>query len=370
MISRTFVVFICLVLAISFMVGCKSVETTSAMLHNQNGRPDLAIELANKALAKNPQDPEAEFQLGVAYSLFDSVGLAFQHYTKALQYDPKREKIVNDNIQSNFAKHYNAGLNGIKEGDDAAAAKEFAKAVQADPRDEKGYFQLGGTYTRLGDASPDSSAARADYYAKAVINFDKVLELAKPGEKYYTDALSFAGQILAKSGRSDEAASRFRRLIEEDPGNYRNIEKIGYDLLNDGNAKSAVAFLDLAAQARAKIGAEDFTLFYNLGVAYFDIGKNTQDKAMLEKAVGYYERALGITPDDPQTVRNIVVAYVYAEDWRKVVEWGERYAGISPNDPDGWRVLTRAYNELGDKEKARRCELRFDELRKRGSGSQ
>ncbi len=370
MISRTLVAAIVLVAAVAATVGCKSVATTSAMLHNQTGRYDLAIQKANEALAENPKDPEAEFQLGVAYSYLDSVGLAFDHYTKSLQLDPKREKLINDNIQSNFAKHYNAGLNGVKEEDDSTAAREFAKAVLADPRDEKGYFQLGAAYTRLGDASPDSSAERMGYYANAVTNLDKVLELAKPSDKYYTDALSIAGQVLSKSGRPEEAASRFTRLIEEDPGNYRIIERIGYDLLNGGDAKGAVVFLELAARARAKIGADDFTLFYNLGVAHVDIGGDTKDREILDKAVGYYEKALAITPDEPQTVRNVLVAYVYAENWRKTVEWGERYAAINPNDADAWRVLTRAYNELGDKEKAHRCELRYDELKKRGSGSE
>ena len=368
--SRILIVAVVWAAAVSAMFGCKSVETRSAMLHNQTGNYEMAIQRANEALAKNPSDAEAEFQLGVAYSFLDSVGQAYEHYMKALQLDPKRERLVSDNVQSNFAKHYNAGLNAFKDDDLASAADEFSKAAKADPQDEKGHFQLGTTYTRLGDAQPDSSEARQEYYAKAVASFDKVLELAKPTDTHYTQALSVAGQVLARSGRPDEAASRFNRLVEEDPTNYRVIEKIGNDLVETKDWKGAAVFLDLAAQARAKIGQDDFTLFYNLGVAYFNMGKDAEDRALLDKSVEYYEKALVLNPDEPSTVRNVVVAQIYAENWRKAVEWGERYAGINPNDPDGWRLLTRAYNELGDKEKARRCELRYDELRKRGSGSQ
>lgn len=359
-----------LLVAVSAMIGCKSVETTSAMLHNQHGRHDLAIQKANEALAKNPSDAEAEFQLGVAYSYLDSTAFAYEHYIKALNLDPEREKLVNDNIQSNFAKHYNTGLNSVKDDDYTTAAQEFYKAVQADPRDERGYFQLGTTYTRLGDAAADSSAERLDYYAKAVGNFDKVLELAKPTDTHYTDALSIAGQVLSRSGRPEEAASRFTRLVEEDPTNYRVIENIGNELIDSKDWKGAALFLELAAQARAKIGQDDFTLFYNLGVAYFNMGKDASDRPTLEKSVEYYEKALVLNPDEPSTVRNVVVALVYAENWRKAAEWGERYAGLKANDPDGWRLLTRIYNELGDREKARRCELRYDELRKGGSGSE
>lgn len=370
MTSRIFVATSLLVAALAAMIGCKSVETTSAMLHNQHGRYDLAIQKANEALAKNPKDAEAEFQLGLAYSFQDSVGLAYEHYMKALELDPKREKLVNDNVQSNFAKHYNAGLNSLKDDDNFTAAHEFNKAVLADPRDEKGYFQLGTTYARLADARPDSSADRKEYYSKAVTALDKVLELAKPTDPHYTDALRIAGQILARTGRPEEAISRFNRLVEEDPTKYSVIENIGTDLVSAQDWDGAVVFLELAAKARAKIGQEDFTLFYNLGVAYFNMGKDTGDKAALEKSVEYYEKALALSPDQPETVRNVVVAEVFAENWRRAMEWGERYASIKPDDPDGWRLLTRIYNELGDKEKARRCELRYEELRKRGSGSQ
>jgi len=344
--------------------GCKSVETTSAILHNQSGRYDLAIKTANEALATNPNDAEAEFQLGLAYSYLDSVGLAYQHFMRSAQIDPTRDKDAQNNIQSNFAKHYNKALNHEKDGDHVAAAAEFERAVEADPVDEKGYSQLGVVYDRLATDSADSAQA-LNYYNMAVANFDKVLELAKPGDKIYVDALKFAGEILATTGRPEEAAARFSRLVEEDPTNYRAIEDIGYELVNARNWKGASLFLDLSAQARSKLGADDATLFFNLGVVNFNMGKDTKDPAALAKAIEYYEKALALNPTDVATVRNGMVVYVYMENWRGAAEWGERFVALSPDDIDGWRTLTRAYNELGDTEKARRCELRFDELRKR-----
>ena len=348
-----------------FLAGCKSVETTSSILHNQSGRYDLAIETATQALADNPNDAEAEFQLGIAYSHLDSVALAYEHFTRAKELDPKREEMAANNIQSNFARHYNVGLNLLKDDDLAGAALEFEKATLADPTEPKGFFQLGSTYALLGDSDPDN----VEYYDKAIPCFDKVLELANPADKSYVDALKYAGQVLAKSGKPGEAVSRFNRLVEEDPTNYEIIEKIGYGRLDENDWKGAAVFLDLAAQARAKIGVEDFTLFYNLGVAHFQMGK-AGDPESLSKAVEYYQEALELKPDEPSTIRNVVVAYVYDEDWRNAAEWGERYVGVEPDEPDGWRLLTRCYNELGDKEKARRCELRYNELIKSKSGSE
>jgi len=353
--------------------GCKSVNTTSAILHNQSGRYDLAIETSNLALAENPNDAEAEFQLGIAYSFLDSVGAAYTHFSRAAELEPKREKDARNNIQSNFARHYNVGLNLLQDDDYHGAAEEFGKATEADPTEASGFYQLGTTYTFLGD---NNEAMAVEYYDKSVVCFDRVLELSNPSDQHYVDALSYAGQVLAKSGKPEEAISRFNRLVEEDPTNYRIIEKIGYDRLDEKDWKGASIFLILASEARAKISAEDFTLFYNLGVANFQMGKGDSgadvptNPEALTASVEYYQEALKLNPDEPQTIRNIVVAYVFLEDWRMAAEWGERYVGVSPDEPDGWRLLTRCYNELGDKNKARRCELRYDELRQRGSSTE
>ncbi|MFQ5511519.1 MAG: tetratricopeptide repeat protein [Candidatus Krumholzibacteriia bacterium] len=337
-----------------FFAGCKSKETTSAIIHNSVGRFDLAIQTATEALAKNPQDAEAHFQLGISYSNLDSTGLAYQHFMKAAELDPNqiRKKNVENNIQSNFAKHYNRALK-VTSDDKAAAVLEFIKATKADPRQSKGFFQLARVYARLGDDDPD-------YYDKAIDSFDRVLELATPAEKHYIDALSLAGEVLAKAGRPEEAVSRFARLVEEDPSSYRVIEKLGYDRLERKDWKGAAVFLDLSAQARSRIGAEDFNLYYNIGVANFQLGKDVAD--FLPKAVEYYQLALNLQPNEPTTTYNIMATYVVGENWREAVTWGERYVDLKPEDPNGWKLLSRSYTELGDQDKGRQCMARYEQL--------
>jgi len=348
-----------LVLVLVAVVGCKSKETTSAMLHNDAGRPDLAIETAKQGLEKDPNDAEAYFQLGVAYSQLDSVGLAYEHFTRAAELDPSRQELANDNIQSNFAKHYNVALNLSRDEDLQGAAKEFKKATMADPRQAKGFFMLGSAYERLGEEDPS-------YYPQAIEALDVVLEIATPADKQYVDALGLAGQVLAMMGKPEEAISRFNRLVEEDPTNYRMIEKIGYDLLDAQDWAGAAVFLELSASARSKIGAEDFNLYYNLGVANFQSGRRQGDQPadleVLERAIGYYEQALVLQPDEPQTVFNVVVAYSAAKDWPRVVAWGEKYVSINAENAQAWRLMSRAYNETGNDAKARECASRYEQL--------
>jgi hypothetical protein len=59
-----------------------------------------------------------------------------------------------------------------------------------------------------------------------------------------------------------------------------------------------------------------------------------------------------------------------AEDWRQASIWGERFVGVKPDDEDGWRILARIYNELGEKDKARQCSARYDEIMRAKSSGQ
>lgn len=350
-----------LVVVVVFMVGvavgCQSVSTTSAKLRNQEGNYELAIELAKQGLAENPNDPEAYFQLGVSYSQLDSVALAYENFTKSMELDPKKVRDGQNNIQHNFAKHYKLGQSAFNRNDYQSASVEFGLAGAADPRQSVAYYNLGVAYSRLAKEDPS-------YHAKAVEAMDKVLEISNPSEANYVKALQIAGKELVEMGREEEAMERFQRLIEEDPTSYDAIQDIGNELLQAEKWRGAVVFLKMASEARAKIDAEDFAVYYNIGAALYNLRDEDPNAAM--EAVEYYERALSLDPEPAQaeqTVFNVVVAYVSVEDWPKAAEWGERYTTMKPSDPRGWQLLARCYTEVGDKDKARDALKRFEQLR-------
>lgn len=341
-------------------IGCKSVNTTSMILRNQEGNYDLALKLGREELAKNPNDAEAHFQMGFAYSQLDSVALAYEHFMKAKELDPKKEKLVADNIQSNFAKHYKLGQNSYNRVDFKTATQEFGMATQADPRQAIGYYNLGSSFFAL--ASVDSAGAHGDY-EQSLKAADKVLSLSNPSEATYSRALTLAGKSLVQLGREEDAVERFKRMIEEDPANYQIIQDIGNDLLKAGNWKGAAIFLKMTADARAKIAADDANVFYNLGVAYYNL-RDTDPNALTE-AVSYYQKSLDLQPDDPATVLNIVLAYTAASDWEQVTQWGEKLVSLNPNDPAGWRLLATGYQKLGDMDKFKETMDRYDMLQKK-----
>ena len=71
---RNQLVLLLLFAAMLTVFACKSVETTSAMLHNEHGNYPEAINQAKAALAKNPEDAEAHYQLAYSYSMTNNRG--------------------------------------------------------------------------------------------------------------------------------------------------------------------------------------------------------------------------------------------------------------------------------------------------------
>lgn len=346
--------------AVVASMGCKSVATTSAILRNQEGNYELALQLCREALQANPNDPEAHFQMGFAYSQLDSMALAYQHFTKAKELDPKRDKIVADNIQSNFAKHYKLGQNAYNRIDYKTATVEFGLATQADPRQAIGHYNLGSSYFAL--AATDSAHAKEDY-EKSLKAADKVLSISNPSEATYSRALTLAGKSLVQLGREEDAKERFQRMIEEDPANYQIIQDIGNDLLKESNWKGAAIFLKMTADARAKIAADDANVYYNLGVAYYNM--RSTDPSALNEAITYYQKSLDLAPDDAATVLNIVLAYTAAKDADQVVTWGEKLVSLNPSDATGWQLLAMGYKDLGDMDKFKETMDRYDMLKKK-----
>lgn len=345
-----------LVLIAAFALSsCQSVATTSAKLRNEEGNYEIAISLARKALEQNPNDAEAYFQLGVSYSNLDSVDLAYRYFQKSAEINPKKKKMANNNIRHNYSKHYNLGLKAFNHDDYAAAAREFEKATKADPRESISFYNLGVAYARL--AKQDST-----YYEKALSAFNTVLAKATPDQKHYIDAIKLHGKILADLGRVEEAIEQFNRLVEEDPANYIIIEKLGYDRMKQKDWKGAAVFLDLAARARAKIGAEDFNLYYNLGAINYNMRK--EDPSRVEEAIKFYQKALDMQPEEPQTTFNIMVSFMFLKKWDQAAAWGEKYVSVKPEDEKGWQILAISYGEMGEKEKARQASIRYEELMK------
>lgn len=339
-------------------------ETTSGILYNRNGQYNEAITILTKALQDNPKDWEAHFQIGYSYSQIDSVELAYSHFMKAKELNPKKARDIDNNVQSNYAKHYKLGQGAFGRQDYAAAAHEFGKASLADPTQSASHFNRAVAFSRL--AETDST-----YAPRTLDAADRALELTDPSDPNYPKALALVGRQLVALDRVDEAPARFQQLIAETPASFPVLEEIGNDALNRRQWHGAAVFLKMTAEARTAAGDESFDVCYNTGVALYNLGRDAEKDSTtaeaaaghLDEAIAFYEKALILREDDAQTILNIVAVTVVKKDWSNASLWCEKYVSVSPEDPRGWQFLARIYNELGDKDKATDAAQRFEQLR-------
>jgi tetratricopeptide (TPR) repeat protein len=337
-----------LVVSLCALYACKSVETTSAMLHNEHGQYAKAIEMSQKALEKNPNDPEAHFQLGISYSYTGDMAKAYTEFTTAARIDPKRTSDAEVDIKSNWAKHFNNGLSEFQADNRAGAAHEFELATQADPRQVKGWLNLAKVYYSI--ALNDTS-----YLPKTYDAVDTLLAKTQDKDESYVNVLALSGQIMVKRGRTEEGTKLFEKLLLTDPATYEDVERAANEYIIKRDWNEAAILLQLAMEARKKTNSEDFEANYNLGVAYFN-AKNCP------KAIEYYLAGLEIDKENKQGNYGLLLAYYSCEMYDDAILQGQRYTEKNADDANGWRVLSLSYAKKGMKLKAEEAAKKFNEL--------
>jgi tetratricopeptide (TPR) repeat protein len=335
--------------------GCKSVETTSAMLHNQAGEYEKAIEMAKLGLEKDPQDAEAYFQLGIAYSYKGEMKKAFKNYMKAKELAPNAKgDLVETNIQSNWAKHYNDGLNEFQLDNRVGAVKSFEKACNADPRRIKSWLNYANISFTLAN---DPDAPDSTYFEKAYRAADTLQSIVTKEHEDYLKVLPLVGKIKASEGEIDDALAAFDELISEKPTETRPVEQTAEMFYRMEDWSNAAKFYKVAARGVEVSGTENPSLFTNMGVVYSKMQRYHQ-------AVRAFSQAQMMAPDNKQIAYSLLFTYYQAKLWDEAIMFGEEFTtSIAPDDPRGWQLLSLAYKEKGLKIKAEETFKRFLELK-------
>lgn len=337
-----------LVLSLLAAYSCKSVETTSAMLHNEHGNYPKAIEMAKIAIENNPMDAEAHFQLGIAYSYTGDMKGAYAEFMKAAELNPKKLADAETNIKSNWARHFNQGLSEFQTDNLAGAVHEFELTTQADPRQIKGWLNLAKVYY----AMSDEDSTMLDHTYEAV---DTLLAKTTERNEEYANVLELAGQVMVRRGEIEKAIAIFEKLLLDDPANYEVIEMVGGDFLAKRDWGNGAMFIRMAVEGRRKTNSENFATWYDLGVAYF----NSKD---CEQAIEAYQNALEIEPENKAGNYSIFLSYYQCELYDDAIVQGQQYVDKWGDDPNGWRILSLSYSKKGMKLKAEEAARKFQEL--------
>lgn len=343
---------VALALMVFLLLGfyaCKSVETTSAMLHNQTKTYDKAIHFAKLGIEKNPMDAEAHFQLGISYSYTEKMDSAYYFFKRAAELDPKRETTIEDNIGSNWARHFNLGVSEYQSENLEGAAKEFVSATQADPRRIKGWLNLAMAYRVL--AESDST-----YEEQLFEVADTLMSKIEEGDPDYGKVLALAGRAMITRGDQARAVEIFERLLRDDPTNAEIIEAVGNDFLRKGDYEKAVEMFRMAARGYRQTDSESADLYFNMGVCYL----RTDNYLSAAEA---YQQVVALEPDNKTAHYSLLLAYYQGEFWDEVIMYGQEYTTkVAPEDPRGWQILGLTYSKKNMKELAEQAIGKYQEL--------
>ncbi len=346
-------VIILLLIAVAFSVySCKSKETISAMLDNEHGLYESAINNANLALEKNPDDAEAHFQLGVSYSYIGKMAEAYREFMAAARLNPKKLEDCENNIKHNWAVHFNSGITEYQSENWEGALKEFELTAQADPRQIKGWLYLTDVLYILNRDDSTGAAYREQAFAAG----DSLLARAEKGLEEYGEAMTLGGKIMVLRGENERAYQIFQELIAEDPSYFEKAEEIGDVYANKNDWVNAAKLYELAADGRMQTNNQSFDLYYNLGVSYYKM----ENYVMSADA---YQRALTLEPDNRNANYSIFLTYFKAGMYDEAVVVGQKYTEqIAPDDASGWQILARCYGEKGMNIKSEEAIQKYMEL--------
>ncbi|MBU8921990.1 MAG: tetratricopeptide repeat protein [Bacteroidales bacterium] len=331
--------------------ACKSVETRSAMLRNQEKNYDKAIVLGKTAVENNPYDAQAYYELGYAYSLKEDPDMekAYEYFRKSAQYDPEKETLCEESIGSNWATHFNLGILEYQSDNLVGASKEFEQATLADPRKVKGWLNLAMAFNAI--VKEDSTYQEALYSAT-----EKVMSLVETGDPNYGKVLALSGRVMIMKGDEDKAAEIFERLLIDDPTHAEEIERAGNDYLRQENYAGAIRMFEMAEKGYLETETENPDLYYNVGVCYLRL------KMYLEAAEAY-QQVIMYQPDNLRAFYSRLLAYYQGEFWDESIMYGQEYTEtVAPEDPRGWQILGLTYSKKNMKELAEQAIKKFQDL--------
>src|SRR5216110_836900 len=212
--------------------------------------------------------------------------------------------------------HMQRGIQLAQEKHFDAAADEFGKAIQQNPKDPRGSANRGTAYrqgARAAMAAGDSEGASTRYQS-ALADFAKYIELAPKDPSGYEEH----GQTLSELKQYDAALADFNKALELKPDDLNAVKFRGFAEIGLNQWDKAVADFSAVIQKKA-----DDLQNYDAAIAdyTFLITKNPNDMEattkrgytyslaqQYENAIADYQAVLKVNPQDNDTFQRLQYA--------------------------------------------------------------
>jgi len=293
------------------VTGCaQNPHLSGGRLYRSQKIYDKAQRELELAVQQEPNNPLAHLELGMVFAEIGETKKAGQEFEKTLQLDPKMQKDVDANRQHYWVEHFNAGIRLSNEDQNfAAAAEEFQKAVDLDPRDVRAYTNL--------------------------------------------------AFCLRKTGRQEEALALFQKALTLNPtdANARKNLAASYLDMARGEAKDkrfidAIMLYEKAAELDSTYTEAQFELANAYSEAALAESIAVARTQYYDKAVSLYNRVLERTPDNIDATFNLGTAYLAMDNLDEALPLLQKAVSMDPKAYDFHYRLGRAYARAGSDEMA------------------
>ena len=281
-----------------------------AAICGMQGRTQEIIPLLRKAIAINPNLPDAYNNLGNALKEQGDLQAAIDAYRQALV------------IKPHYAEAYSNLGNALKDQGDLQAAIDVCRqALVIKP----GYAEA---HSNLGNALKDQGDLQA------AINAYRQALAIKP---HYAEAYSNLGDALKDQGDLQAAIDAYRQALAINPNYAEVYNNLGIALIDQSDFQAAI---DAYRQALA-INPNYAEVYNNLGIALID-------QSDFQAAIDAYRQALVINPNYLEAYNNLGIALMNQGDLQAAINVFRQALAINPNYPESYSNLGIVLKEQGN----------------------
>jgi tetratricopeptide (TPR) repeat protein len=282
--------------------------------NQQKNNLDIAQDLYNQILERNPKHVHSLNNLGVIYQLKGDFQKAKGNFEKVIEINPKHEGAYKNlgTIYIHFKKY-------------EEAISCYEKAIIIDPNNGKLNYNLGVAFNVLQD------------YQKAQGFYEKAITI----NPNYTNALNNLGLLFFNKGEYQKAQSCYEKAIESNPKFDESYFNLGNLLKKIGKYQEAIGCYEKAIA----INPNYKDALCNLGSVLNDTGK-------YQEAINFFNKAIEIDPNFVVALNNVGSIFSIYGNYSKALSYFEKAIAINPNYLIAQTNLSSCYISLLNLEKA------------------
>lgn len=302
-----------------FLEKALVLDPKSHILHNSIGnvlknlgKNDKALEHYRFALQLNPESVSAHNNLGNIFYHLGNDDNAITHYKNAI-------KVMPDHPDA----YYNISLVYARNNNSLEAKNNLKVVLDLHPNHEKANGSLGYLYQLDGD------------FDQAIRFYKKDLELNEDN----VSSLHNLGVIFTNKGEYDLAKTYFKKVLKEQSHHVESLNNLGTIYILQKKFSDALKYFATLSKL-----VEEFDVYYNLGVIYFEL-------ADFKEAKYFFSKSLEIFPEDFASNLNLGVVSLKLENYEDAEKYYFRAHELQPDNEEVLYLL-KAIQQKGEHDKA------------------